>query len=255
MHASGVLAVVVCGLIMSQTGPRIGRADSRQQSVAFWTLSTYLLNGALFVLIGLEVQSAVRGQNSFPLLKALLAVVVISAVVVGVRFAWMFTTPYLIRAIDRRPQQREMRSPARARVLSTLSGFRGAVSLAAALAIPQTVSSGAPFPYRDLIVFVTAGVIVVTLAQALLLPRVVRWAHLPADTGLAEERYFAETSATQAALTPCPSSPRSWAPTTGCWTGSGTSTRSICGCCRPAATGTAATSRRCATTSSTPSSG
>jgi CPA1 family monovalent cation:H+ antiporter len=64
VHASGVLAVVVCGLIMSQVGPRVGRADTRQQTTAFWSLSTFLLNGALFVLVGLEVQSASRGLTS-----------------------------------------------------------------------------------------------------------------------------------------------------------------------------------------------
>src|SRR3954452_6306751 len=83
-HASGVLAVVTCGLIMSQVGPRLGRADSRQLTVAFWTLSTYLLNGALFVLVGLEVQSSIRGLNSTDLTRGLLAVAVVSAVVIGV---------------------------------------------------------------------------------------------------------------------------------------------------------------------------
>src|ERR1700760_803262 len=174
IHASGVLAVVVCGLIMSQAGPRLARAVSRQQSNAFWSLATFVLNGALFVLVGLELQSAVRGLTSVALTRGLILVVVISAVLIGVRFAWLFTTPYLIRMLDRRPQQRLRRVGARARVVSAVAGFRGAVSLAAALAVPETVASGAPFPDRDLIIFVTAGVIVVTLvAQALLLPDVV----------------------------------------------------------------------------------
>src|SRR5215213_1294335 len=78
VDASGVLAVVVCGLIMSQVGPRLGRADSRRLTVAFWTLSTYLLNGALFVLVGLEVQSATRGLTSTDLSRGLFAVAVVS---------------------------------------------------------------------------------------------------------------------------------------------------------------------------------
>lgn len=156
MHASGVLAVVVCGLIMSQTGPRIGRADTRQQTTAFWTLATYLLNGALFVLIGLEAQSAVRNLSGVALTRGLGLLAVISAVVIGARFAWLFTNPYFIRLLDRRPQQRERRVGARPRVVVGVAGFRGAVSLAAALAVPQTLHSGAPFPDRDLIVFVTA---------------------------------------------------------------------------------------------------
>jgi hypothetical protein len=151
------------------------------------------------------VQSAVRGLSSVDLTRGLIAVAVVSGVVIGTRFVWLFTTPYLIRLLDRRPQQRLRRVGARGRVLSAVAGFRGAVSLAAALAVPQTVASGAPFPGRDLIVFVTAGVIVVTLAQALLLPRVVRWARLPEDTSVQEERLLADTVATEEALAALPS--------------------------------------------------
>jgi monovalent cation/hydrogen antiporter len=203
VHASGVLAVVVAGLVMSQTGPRVGHAATRQVSVGFWSLSTFVLNGALFIL-GLEVQSAVRDLSSAALTQALVVVAATSAVVIGVRFAWLFTTPYLVRLLDRRPEQRLRRVGARARVVSAVAGFRGAVSLAAALAVPQSVASGAPFPGRDVIVFVTAGVIVVTLAQALLLPTVVRWARLPRDTSVEQERHLAETLATENALAAIP---------------------------------------------------
>jgi Na+/H+ antiporter len=204
-HASGVLAVVVCGLIMSQVGPRVGRADTRQQMTAFWSLATFLLNGALFVLVGMEAQSAARGLTSVDLTRGLIAVAAISAVVVGTRFVWLFTTPYVIRALDRRPQQRLRRVGPRGRIVSGVAGFRGAVSLALALAVPPTTSSGGAFPGRDLIVFVTAGVVAVTLLQGLLLPRVVRWARLPQDTAVADELRLAQTEATQAALAALPS--------------------------------------------------
>lgn len=200
-HGSGVLAVVVSGLIMSQVGPRVGHADTRQQTTAFWSLSVFLLNSALFVLVGLELQAAVRGLPSAAISRGLIAVGAVSAAVIGARFAWLFTTPYLMRVLDRRPQQRLRRVGARSRVVSGLAGFRGAVSLAAALAVPETVASGRPFPDRDLIIFVTAGVIVVTLvAQGLLLPSVVRWARLPRDTSAEQERHLAETLATEEAL-------------------------------------------------------
>jgi CPA1 family monovalent cation:H+ antiporter len=93
---------------MSQAGPRVGRADTRQQTIAFWSLATFLLNGALFVLVGLEVQAAVRGLTSVAVVTALVAVVV-SAVVIGVRFAWLFTIAYVVRLLDRRPQQARRR--------------------------------------------------------------------------------------------------------------------------------------------------
>jgi Na+/H+ antiporter len=214
VHASGVLAVVVAGLIISQQGPRAGRPDTRQEIQAFWTVSTFVLNCTLFVLIGLELQSAVRGlastspaagQGGTGLTHGLLMVGAVSGAVIGARFAWMFTTTYLIRAVDRRPEQRLRRVGARARVVSAMAGFRGAVSLAAALAVPVTVSSGRPFPDRDLIIFVTAGVIVVTLVvQGLLLPVVVRWAHLGHDGSVQTERHLAETTATEEALEAIP---------------------------------------------------
>jgi monovalent cation/hydrogen antiporter len=205
IRASGVLAVVVCGLILSQAGPRIGHAGARQQTEAFWSLSMYLLNGALFVLVGLELQSAARGLTSADLARALVTVGAVSVAVIGTRFAWLFTVPYLIRALDRHPQQRLRRVGARARVVSAVAGFRGAVSLAVALAVPETVTSGGPFPGRDLIIFVTAGVIVVTLVlQGLLLPSVVRWARLPRDTSVEGERHLAEIVATEEAQAAIP---------------------------------------------------
>jgi CPA1 family monovalent cation:H+ antiporter len=200
-----VLAVVVCGLVMSQAGPRVGRGDTRQQTQAFWTLVTFVLNGALFVLVGLESHAAARGLTSVALTTGLIAVGAVSAAVIGARFAWLFTTPYLMRLLDRRPQQRLRRVGARARVVSGMAGFRGAVSLAAALAVPDTVASGAPFPGRDLIIFVTAGVIVVTLVvQSLALPGLVRWARLPRDTSAENERHYAEILASEQALSAMP---------------------------------------------------
>jgi NhaP-type Na+/H+ or K+/H+ antiporter len=195
---------VACGLMMSQVGPRVGRALARQQTTAFWSLSTYVLNAALFVLIGVELQAAVRGLTSVALTRGLATVVVVAAVLVVVRLVWLFTTIYLIRLLDRRPSQRERRTTARARVMQSFAGFRGAVSLAAALAVPPTLASGASFPNRDLIVFVTAGVIAVTLAQGVAFPAVVRWARLPIDTQVEEERRLAEIRATEAALEALP---------------------------------------------------
>jgi CPA1 family monovalent cation:H+ antiporter len=204
VHASGVLAVVVCGLALSQAGPRLVRAETRQMAQAFWGLSTYILNGALFVLVGLQAQASVRDLRTMSIPDALVAVAAIAGVVIGTRLLWSFTVTFLIRAIDRRPVQRTRRVGWRARMVNVASGFRGAVSLAAALAVPNTVASGEAFPDRDVIVFITSGVIVVTLLQALILPVVVRWANLPEDGGVAEERRFAEQTATEEALAVLP---------------------------------------------------
>ncbi|MGO4536656.1 Na+/H+ antiporter [Leifsonia sp. 2MCAF36] len=205
VHASGVLAVVVAGLIISQAGPRIGVAEGRRQSDAFWSFSTFLLNASLFVLVGIELPRSVAELATSDLGMGLVAIVAVTLVIVAVRFVFQFTTVFLIRLLDRRPQQKARRMSNRWRVVSSLSGFRGAVSLAAALAVPATLGSGHPFPGRDFIVFVTTGVIIVTLVvQGLLLPALVHWARLPSDEAVGHELHLAETNATRAALDELP---------------------------------------------------
>ncbi|MEU9786768.1 cation:proton antiporter [Streptomyces phaeochromogenes] len=172
--------------------------------MAFWSLAMYLLNGALFVLVGLEAQAAVRELSGTALTEALLMVAAVSCALVVVRFLFLFVSVYTIRALDRRPQQRERRMGHRARVISALAGFRGAVSLALALSVPYTLDSGGPFPDRDTIIFVTAGVVVTTLVVALVLPSVARWAQLPYDTDADRELTLARTTASQAALDALP---------------------------------------------------
>ena len=119
-------------------------------------------------------------------------------VILVVRFVFLVVSAYAIRLVDRRPSQRARRVTNRTRVVSTMAGFRGAVSLAVALSIPATLTSGAPFPDRDLIVFITTGVVAATLVvQGLLLGPVVRWAHLPADDAVADEFHLAQMTATR----------------------------------------------------------
>jgi CPA1 family monovalent cation:H+ antiporter len=117
------------------------------------------------------------------------------------RLVWFFTIPYLIRALDRRASQRERRAPASYRLLLGWSGMRGAVSLAAALAVPLTVTGGAPFPDRELILFLTFAVIFGTLVvQGLSLPLLIRRLGIT-DEGAAEtEELKARLGATKAAL-------------------------------------------------------
>jgi CPA1 family monovalent cation:H+ antiporter len=204
IDASGVVAVVICGLIMTRAGPRAAGAATRTQIQTSWRLATYLLNGALFVLIGLQAHTAVRTLTSSGLAAALALGAAAYAVLLGTRLVFLFTAAYLTRMIDRRPQQRLRRNTDRSRIVSALAGFRGAVSLAAALAVPTTLNSGATFPHRDLIIFATCTVIVLTLLQSVPLPAVVRWARLPAGTALDTEQRLAQTLATRQALDALP---------------------------------------------------
>ena len=195
--ASGVLAVVFAGLIVAWVSPRITTAVSRRSADATWPFGVYLLNGALFVLIGLEVQLVLHEISPSEIATLLLITVAawVALFVVRYLFQWMFS-PFSRPATG---SSRSLRH--RSRVVSTVSGFRGAVSLAIALSVPITTASGDPVEGREAVVFVTAGVIVLTLlVQGPLLPAVIRWAKLPADDAAIEEYELAQRAISGAAL-------------------------------------------------------
>src|SRR3954464_2543152 len=203
--ASGVLAVVVAGLAVGYTSARISTAASRRQTESAWPLGSQLLNGSLFVLIGLEVQVVVRDLGIADVGRLLGVVVAVWVGLLVVRFAFQTLSVSLIRLLDRRPSQRARRMSYRARVVSAVAGFRGAVSLAIALSVPAALDNGDPLPGRDDIVFVTTGVIVLTLlVQGPLLPIVVRWARLPEGSALADELELAERAPATATVTAIP---------------------------------------------------
>lgn len=198
MHASGVLAVVVAGLIVAYVSPRITTASSRRQADAAWPFGVFLLNGALFVLIGLEVQYVVHEISARAIGRLVLITVSVWATLLVVRYVFQ-----LLNALfQRRTAQWPTRGArARARAVSTVAGMRGAVSLAIALSVPATITDGGAVSGRDEIVFVTAGVIILSLlVQGPLLPAIVRWARFPADHVEDEEYELAERAISGAAL-------------------------------------------------------
>lgn len=209
MHASGVLAVVTCGLLWARMAPRVISAHTRQQSTSFWTLTTFLLNGGLFVLIGLELPVAVQNLSASAVGSAvgtgMLVTVAVYLTTLVVRLVFLNISIGVIRALDRRPQQRQLRTTARGRVVSTVAGFRGGVSLAVALSVPSALPGLGGSSARDMIVFVTAGVVVTSLVvQGLALPRVIRWAQMPEDLSEDEEVALAAVTATREALARIP---------------------------------------------------
>lgn len=176
IEASGVLAVVVTGLYMAQATPRLIDMRSRVLSRPVWGVSTYILNSLLFLLVGLLLPRIIRGLASDTLLHAGLVSVVIYVVMFVSRYLCSELIIRLIRLLDRRPSQKLRRTTIGERMVITVAGFRGAISLAVALSIPENLANGEPFPYRDLIIFVTSGVVILSLiVQGVLLPIVVRW--------------------------------------------------------------------------------
>jgi Na+/H+ antiporter len=198
---SGVLAAVTAGIYLGWRSPEIASPAARLQGFAVWELLMFLLNAVLFILVGLQLQvvlDALGGESVGSLFGYAAAV---CAVVVGLRILWGFTVPYLVRAIDRRRGVATRRSRPQERLVVAWSGMRGAVSLAAALAIPFHTDSGAPFPHRELILFLTFSVILVTLVgQGLTLPLLLRRLDLAADDTERQEEIAARMGAAAAAL-------------------------------------------------------
>jgi monovalent cation/hydrogen antiporter len=193
--ASGVVAAVTTGIALGWWSPSIASPLVRQQGFALWELLTFLLNALLFVLIGLQLPTILddlRGETASWLIAAGLAM---SGTVIVVRIVWTFGMTAVIRTLDRRPSQRARRAPWQFRFINSWAGMRGAVSLAAALALPEDT------PQRPLLVFLTFCVILVTLVvQGLTLPALIKVLHVH-DDGMADtEELKARFAATQAAL-------------------------------------------------------
>jgi monovalent cation/hydrogen antiporter len=175
LHASGVLAAMSAGIYLSRKSSQIFDADSRIAAASVWNLLFFVFNGAAFVLIGLQLRGIVRGLQ-YPLATLIGWSLAIALVVILVRYVWMFPAAYGRRRLWPKIREREGPDPPwqSVFVLAT-GGMRGIVSLAAALALPEALPSGAPFPQRDLILFVTFVVILVTLVgEGLALPWLIR---------------------------------------------------------------------------------
>jgi monovalent cation/hydrogen antiporter len=182
---SGVISTVACGLYMSWNGPLLISSATRLQGIFFWDLVIYLIEGLLFLLTGFQMRLLFEKSKTFPLDDILLATALVAVMVIIARFAWVYPATYLPRLL-KRVRERDPSPPWQWVFVISFTGVRGAVSLAAALALPFTLPTGEDFPYRDLILFVSFGVIFITLVGlGLGLPLVVRWLGV-AQAGRAE---------------------------------------------------------------------
>ena len=186
LGGSGVLATVATGLYFSWNGPRLISAATRLQGIFFWDFLIYLIEGMVFLITGLQARALISGIEGLPLTALASAAAIVCATIIVARYVWIYPATYVprwmfakLRAIDPYP-------PLQYPTVLGSAGIRGIVSLAAALALPATIANGAPFPHRDLILFLTFSVIFVTLVvQGSLLPAIIRWLGL-ANTGRQE---------------------------------------------------------------------
>ena len=179
---SGVIATVACGLYISWNGPLLISAATRLQGIFFWDLVVYLIEGMLFLTTGFQMRLLYEKSKAFPLDQIVTATALVTVIIIVARFAWVYPATYWPRLI-RKVRERDPAPPWQWAFVIAFTGVRGAVSLAAALALPFALPGGADFPYRDLILFVSFGVIFITLVGlGSMLPLVVRWLGI-ADAG------------------------------------------------------------------------
>jgi Na+/H+ antiporter len=202
IHASGVLAVVACGLYLGRGSAHFFSASVRIQANAVWSVFTFILNGFVFVLIGLQLPVVREGIRNYSLSSLLLYAGLFSLLVIVLRLLWVFPGAMLAYWIRGHFfNQNEPRPPARQIFVTGWTGMRGVIALAAALSLPEQLADGSPFPQRNMIIFLTFSVILVTLVlQGLTLPALIRALGLAGVTGPTSEETEARRIMAEAAL-------------------------------------------------------
>ena len=198
LQVSGVLSVVTAGIVLGRAAPRVMSSDTRVLGSGTWQMVIFVLNGLVFILIGLQLPTILGElrETWTPAQLAILAVAV-SVTVIVMRMVWVFPATYLPRMLIPGLKERDPAPPWQIVVIIGWAGMRGVVSLAAALALPLEP----PFPARDLLLFLTFAVILVTLVgQGLTLPWLIRRLGVGDDGSAQHDEIHAREAANSAAL-------------------------------------------------------
>lgn len=199
--ASGVLAVVAGGLFLSYRAHEFLSAKAHVQAGSVWSTLSFLLNGFVFLLIGLQLPVVIESLGDISIGRATLYAVIICLLTIAIRIIWVFPTAYLMRLMSPQLPRKSMRDW-RIEILVAWAGMRGVVSLAAALAIPLVLlDETTPFPDRNLILYITFCVILATLVlQGLTLPVLIRRLHFEPDEKLGTPEQQRESMSMRLAL-------------------------------------------------------
>jgi CPA1 family monovalent cation:H+ antiporter len=201
LGVSGVLAVVIAGFYLGWRVPEITSARMRFQVLPVWEMVVFLLNGLIFILNGLQLPQILKNLSGQSLLALCGQAALINAALIFVRVGWIFAAKHLPYFLGKKPTLKKPCPDWRHTAIVAWTGMRGVDSLAAAMALPFVMNTGAPFPGRDLILFQTFGVILVTLVlQGLSLPWIIRWLSIVDDGRLEREELQARVKSVQAAL-------------------------------------------------------
>ncbi len=178
-HYSGVMAVVCGGLFLSYRAHEILTPRARIQAYGLWSTLTFILNGLVFILIGLQLPIIVNSLGNYSIAEAVKYGLVISLVAIVIRFVWMFPAAFIPRLLSRKIRNRASSPGWKEPTVVAWAGMRGVVSLASALSVPLMLNDSTAFPQRNLILFITFVVIFITLVvQGLTLPLIVKWLNM-----------------------------------------------------------------------------
>jgi Na+/H+ antiporter len=203
LHVSGVLAVVTAGLYLGRRMPELLTFKTRLRGGPVWEMVEFLLNGFVFILIGLQLPEVLSSLSDRVLTPKQLVwyAILMSFGIILIRILWVFPATYLPRLIFKRVCRHDPYPKWQHVTIVAWTGMRGVVSLAAALALPLTMEDGTPFPGRNLILFLTFIIILVTLViQGLSLPPLIRWLNVEDDGSMEKEEHEARLTANRAAL-------------------------------------------------------
>jgi CPA1 family monovalent cation:H+ antiporter len=198
LGASGILAAVAAGLYVGRKGIARFTPETRVRARAVWQMVTFLLNGLGFILIGLQLDAIVDQLGEFSYGTLLGYAAVVCGTLIGVRFAWVFGVPLVMRLL---PADAQPYPSWKSLLVVGWAGMRGVDSLATALALPLLTAAGTAFPQRNLILFLSFSVVLATLVgQGLTLPPLIRWLGIPNDREAEREEMTAHLAIAEAAL-------------------------------------------------------
>ena len=201
LGVSGVLATVTAGLILGRKAPRVLPAAARMQGLAVWSFVIFLLNGLIFILIGLQLPTVLDGLAERSWADLLWYATLVSVTTIVVRVVWIFPATYLPRQLFPRLRRNDPAPPWQYPVVIGWAGLRGVVSLASALSLPLLTDGGDPFPNRDLVIFLSFCVILTTLVgQGLTLGPLIRWLGVADDGSVQREVELARRETALAAI-------------------------------------------------------
>ena len=203
LHVSGVLAVVSAGVYLGWRTPEILSFQTRLQGGPVWDMVEFLLNGFVFILIGLQLPDILHrlAADHYSLGLLIRYASLITLAIILIRMFWIFPAAYLPRFLFKSIRRRDPYPSWQSLVIVGWTGMRGVVSLAAALALPLYKADGTPFPGRDLVLFLTFVIIFATLVlQGLSLPSLIRWLGIKDDGSTEKEEREARLQANEAAL-------------------------------------------------------